>query len=238
MRILVTNDDGIDSEGIVRLAKLAKQYGEVWVVAPDSVRSGMSHMLTMRESIKLTKVDFPIEGVHAYSCTGSPADCVKVAILSLLLEKPDFVFSGINNSWNITSDLQYSATVAAALEASFLKVPAIAFSEGNPENHEVTDHYIKEITDKLMLDYPGDNTVWNVNFPSCDLSKCNGVLYDCAISTDDFYIERYNKEVISETEVAYTIDADRKWEGTEGTDLRAIIDNYVAVGKVRNLSSN
>lgn len=236
MRILVTNDDGIESEGIVRLARLAAQYGEVWVIAPDSQRSGMSHMLTMRGSVELTKVDFPVYGVHAYSCSGSPADCVKIGILNIVPGRPDFVFSGINNSYNITADLQYSATAGAALEASFMKVKAIAFSEGSPDNHQVTDYYIKEITDRLMKEDPGRNAIWNVNFPACSLEECGGVLYNRNVSCDDFYIERYDVKEISEDTLAYTIDASRNWSGSEGTDLEAIINKCVSVGKVRNVS--
>ena len=235
MNILITNDDGIYSDGIIRLATIAKEYGNVWVIAPDSQRSGMSHMVTMRGSVELRKVDFPVTDVNAFSCNGSPSDCIKIGILKALTHV-DFVLSGINNNYNITADLQYSATIGAALEASFLKVPAIAFSEGNPNNHAVADFYIKEIIEKLMRDFPGKNTVWNVNFPDCALSECKGIKYDCTVSTDDFYQEKYDEKIISENVKSYTLGFDRNWKGTEGTDLHAIIENYVAVSKVHNLN--
>ena len=91
-KILITNDDGIDSDGIIRLAKAAVKFGEVWVIAPDSQRSAMSHSVTLRHSVEIWKVDFPVSGVHAYACDGKPADCVRIGILSVMSKRPDYVF--------------------------------------------------------------------------------------------------------------------------------------------------
>ena len=128
-KILITNDDGIKSDGIVRLARAAKELGEVWVVAPDSQRSAMSHSVTLRHSIEAWKVDFPVPGVYAYACDGKPADCVRIGVLNIVPGKPDHVFSGINYGYNVATDLQYSATAGAAFEAAFQKIHTIAFSE-------------------------------------------------------------------------------------------------------------
>lgn len=128
-KILITNDDGIDSDGIIRLAKIAVEFGEVWVVAPESQRSAMSHSVTLRHGIEAWKVDFPVSGVHAYACDGTPADCVRIGVLNIVPGKPDHVFSGINYGYNVASDIQYSATAGAAFEAAFQKVHTIAFSE-------------------------------------------------------------------------------------------------------------
>ena len=105
-KILITNDDGIQSDGIIRLARAAKKYGKVWVVAPDGQRSAMSHRITLRETIEFFPVDFPVEGVHAYASTGTPADCVRFGILNIVKEKPDYVFSGINYGYNSGTDIQ------------------------------------------------------------------------------------------------------------------------------------
>lgn len=236
MKLLITNDDGIASEGIVRLASLAKEFGEVYVVAPDGQRSGMSHKLTMKNDIVVTKVSFPIEGVEAYSCTGTPADCVKVGILNIVPGRPDIVFSGINNGPNITADLQYSATIGAAFEARFMKSFAIAFSEADGSKHEVTDRFIREIATKLINEELDKDEVWNVNFPACSLEECKGIMYDTKISYDDFYVESYEERKLSEDSVAYRLVAGRNWDATEGTDLKAIIDNYISVGRVKNIS--
>ena len=108
MRILVVNDDGIKAEGIRRLAACAKKFGEVWVVAPARQCSAMSQRITVRENLEVRKADFPVMGVKAYSVDGTPADCVKVALNHLLPEKPDTVFSGINEGYNEGYDILYS----------------------------------------------------------------------------------------------------------------------------------
>ena len=235
-KILITNDDGIMSDGIIRLARMAKELGEVWVVAPESERSAMSHCVTLRHSFDAWKVDFPVEGVHAYACDGTPADCVRIGVLNIVPGKPDHVFSGINYGYNTASDLQYSATAGAALEASFQRVHAIAFSEDARPMHEVTDRYLRDIAVELM-DKPLENgTIWNVNFPGCSLAECKGVLYDRIVSTDEFYKDRYIETKVSEDRITYMIEGHRNFNASEKTDLKAIFDNYVSVGKVRNLS--
>lgn len=149
-KILITNDDGIDSDGIVRLARAAKDFGEVWVVAPDGQRSAMSHSITLRHSVEVWECDFPVPGVHAYACDGKPADCVRIGTLNIVPGKPDHVFSGINYGYNLATDLQYSATAGAAFEAAFQRIHTIAFSEDASEIHEVTDKYLKEIIADLL----------------------------------------------------------------------------------------
>ena len=235
-KILITNDDGIDSDGIVRLAEAAKEFGEVWVVAPDSQRSAMSHSITLRHSIEAWKVDFPVPGVHAYACDGKPADCVRIGALNIVPGKPDHVFSGINYGYNAASDLQYSATAGAAFEAAFQKIHSIAFSEDACEIHEVTDGYLKEIIAELLNKPLGVNQIWNVNFPGCRLAECNGILRDREVSTDVFYKDRYNETTVSEGRISYMVEGIRNDSASEGTDLKAIFDNCVSIGIVTNIS--
>lgn len=235
-KILITNDDGIYSDGIVRLARVAVEFGEVWIVAPDSQRSAMSHSVTLRHSIEAWKVDFPVPGVHAYACDGKPADCVRIGVLNIVPGKPDHVFSGINYGYNVASDLQYSATAGAAFEAAFQKVHTIAFSEDACEMHEVTDRYLKEIM-VALLDKPlAINQIWNVNFPGCRLEACKGILRDRKVSTDDFYKDRYIETMISDERTSYMVEGIRNYDAAEGTDLKAILDNCVSVGIVTNIS--
>ena len=235
-KILITNDDGIDSDGLIRLAKVAMEFGEVWVVAPHSQRSAMSHSITLRHSIEAWEVDFPIPEVHAYACDGTPADCVRIGVLNIVPGKPDHVFSGINYGYNVGSDLQYSATAGAAFEASFQKIHTIAFSEDADEMHEVTDEYIKDIMGDL-LDKPLEiNQIWNVNFPSCRLKDCKGILKGRTVSTDEFYKDRYLEKKVSSGKISYMVEGIRNYEASQGTDLRAILDNYVSVGIATNIS--
>lgn len=173
-KILITNDDGIFSDGIIRLAATARNFGEVWVVAPDGQRSAMSHSITLREPVDVHACDFPVLGVHAYAATGTPADCVRIGALIIVSGKPDVVLSGINYGYNTASDVQYSTTIGASFEATFQGIPSIAFSEGASECHEVTDAYLEQNMGKLMevpLEY---GHIRNVNFPQCPLAECKG----------------------------------------------------------------
>ena len=235
-KILITNDDGIDADGIIRLARAAKEFGEVWVVAPESQRSAVSHGITLRHSIEAWKVDFPVSGVHAYACDGKPADCVRIGVLNIVPGKPDHVFSGINYGYNVATDLQYSATAGAAFEAAFQKIHTIAFSEDACELHEVTDRYLQEIIAELLDKPLGINQIWNVNFPSCRLSECNGILRDRKVSTEVFYKDRYTETMVSEGRISYMVEGIRNYSASEGTDLKAILDNYVSVGIATNIS--
>lgn len=235
-KILITNDDGIDSDGLIRLAKAAVEFGEVWVVAPDSQRSAMSHSITLRHSIEAWKVDFPVPGVHAYACDGKPADCVRIGVLNIVPEKPDHVFSGINYGYNAASDLQYSATAGAAFEAAFQKIHTIAFSEDASKMHEVTDYYLREVIAELITKPLLTNQIWNVNFPGCKLAECNGILRNREVSTDAFFKDHYIETVVSEDRISYMVEGIRNYTAAENTDLKAIFDNYVSIGIATNIS--
>lgn len=235
-KILITNDDGIDSDGIIRLAKAAVKFGQVWVVAPESQRSAMSHSISLRHSVEAWKVEFPVAGVHAYACNGQPADCVRIGVLNIVPGKPDNVFSGINYGFNTASDLQYSATAGAALEAAFQKIHAIAFSEDAIPEHEVTDRYLEEIMGELIDKPLGIWQIWNVNFPNCKLEECKGILRDRTVSRAEYYEDKYNETVVSKDKISYMVEGIRNYNAEEGTDLRAVLDNYVSVGRVTNIS--
>ena len=234
-KILITNDD-INADGIIRLAQAATEFGEVWVIAPDSQRSAMSHSITLRHSVNAWKVDFPVPGVHAYACSGTPGDCVRIGSLNIVPEKPDHVFSGINYGFNAASDIQYSATAGAAFEAAFQGIHTIAFSEDACEIHEVTERYLKEIIAELLNKPLGVNQIWNVNFPGCQLAECNGILRDRKVSTDAFYVDRYIETTVSEDKVSYMVEGIRNYSALEGTDLKAIFDNYISIGIATNIS--
>ena len=235
-RILITNDDGISAGGIVRLAEAAAQFGEVWVVAPDSQRSAVSHSVTLRHSVDAWEVDFPVPGVHAFACDGMPADCVRIGALNIVPGKPDHVFSGINYGCNLATDIQYSATAGAAFEAAFQGIHTIAFSEAASEDHDITDKYLREIIAELIEKSPGKNRIWNVNFPACSLAGCRGILRDRTVSTDVFYEDHYTETPVCEGRTRYMVDGRRKYDAAEGTDLRAFFDNYISIGTAANIS--
>ncbi len=236
MRILITNDDGINSEGIIRLAKAAKEFGEVWVVAPESQRSAASHSISLHSAIDVYPYyEFRVEGVHAYSCSGTPGDCVRVGSLSVMPDKPDVVLSGINYGYNVASDIQYSATAGAAFEAAFQGYRAIAFSEGC-SNHEVTDKYLKQILSELISKPLNPGCIFNVNFPECNLNDCKGIMTDTKVSRGMFYKDHYNAiEKLVDEGVRYMVEGVYTPIAEAGTDYYAILNNYVSVGIVNNI---
>ena len=126
MKILVTNDDGINAEGIIGLANWARKLGDVTVVAPKVEQSGKSHSITLGREFEVKKVDFP-NGIEAYSVDSTPADCIRFAYLGLF-KKFDLVLSGINKGMNLGNDIAYSGTNGAVFEANYHKTKAIALS--------------------------------------------------------------------------------------------------------------
>ena len=240
-KILITNDDGIKSEGLYRLVKEAVKFGEVWIVAPESERSAASHSITLRHGIDVYPVEYEVEGeyaVHAYSCSGTPGDCVRVGCTAIVPEKPTVVLCGINFGYNVASDIQYSATCGSAFEAEFQGVPAIAFSEGAGKYHEVSDRYLFEILEKLIDTEFMPGKIYNVNFPFCPLSECKGVLFDRGVSRGMVYKDGYKvAEKLENGGVRYMVDGVFTPEAENGTDYRAVLDNYVSVGTVQNVGN-
>lgn len=237
MRILITNDDGINADGIIRLARVAKEFGEVYVVAPETQRSAASHSITLHSPIEIYPCDtFPVDGVKAYYCTGTPGDCVRVGGLNVMPNKPDLVLSGINYGYNVASDIQYSATCGAAFEAAFQGYHAIALSENACDCHEVSDKYLREVLKKLIESPLEPGFIHNVNFPGCPLADCKGVLFDRKISRGMFYIDSYDEiETLDNGGIAYMVNGLYNENAEDGTDFRAVVDNYVSVGVVNNV---
>lgn len=233
-KILITNDDGIYADGLIRLATAAKKFGEVYIVAPHDQRSAVSHSITLRHSFEAWKEDFPVEGVHAYACNGTPADCIRIGVLNIVKGKPDYIFSGINYGFNAASDLQYSATVGAAFEGAFQNLPSIAFSEDATECHEIADHYLHSVIEELLKKAPGKNYIWNVNFPGCHLSECGGILRNRSVSAAEFFIDCYHETALPNGHTSYMVEGIRNYTAEEGSDLHAIFNNYVSIGKVKN----
>lgn len=239
VKILITNDDGIMAPGLQRLARIAQEFGDVYVVAPDSQRSGVSHGINLHRPILCQPVCFPVEGVIAYSCDGTPADCIRVGTLNLVPGGADLILSGINNGFNVASDVQYSATVGAALEGAFQKVPSIAFSEESADHPEIANHYLKEILGELVGMSLGQNQIWNVNFPKGTVNDCKGILWDRVVSKDDFYKDRYEGSFLDNDvsgTIHFSVIGVRNWKGTAGTDLEAVLNGYISVGVISNLS--
>lgn len=235
MKFLLTNDDGIQAEGLRKLAEMASQLGEVTIIAPDQECSAMSQRITLRDSMALKKVDYPIPNVTAYSLHGTPADCIKVALHYLKL-RPDYVFSGMNHGFNMGYDIAYSGTCSAAFEAVMNGIPAIAFSRDLGENYEVVDTYLQDMTQILLVKAPLKNGIWNVNFPSCPLEECNGYLLDVSVGKVQFYKDHFDEEESPDPNTVilkshgYASDPELM---PEGSDVWGLTHNYVTISSVK-----
>lgn len=237
MRILVTNDDGIGAEGLRRLAETAKRFGEVWVVAPADQCSAMSQCVTIRKPLTLRPEAYPVDGVKAFSVSGTPADCVDVALGYVMKDcRPDWCFSGMNRGFNAGFDIAYSGTVGAAMQALMLGVPAIAFSNQVGDVYEVADHYMAEITEELLKKEKLTREIWNVNFPGCALAECKGVEWDVEIESLPYYYGDYPTEKGDDGSV-FLLDrvVYHKDHGDRKTDVAALLRNKAAVGKIRSM---
>ena len=240
-QILITNDDGISASGIRKLAETAIRFGEVTVIAPDTQRSAASHHCIFRRPLILKAYDFGLDGVKAYTLDGTPADCARIGIFAAMDVKPDVVLSGINHGYNISSDIQYSGTVGAALEAAFLGVHAIAVSygaHGDPrfEEADIVDRYLPALLEEYMEKPLPSNQIWNINIPDCPADACAGIVRNAVMNTDHFYDDRYFKEKLDENTWSVTNTVGRIWKGPENSDMTAVFNRYISVGTVTNLT--
>lgn len=235
MNILVVNDDGINAPGIKKLASAAKNLGKVWIVAPDKQCSAMSHRITILSELVVKKVDFPLEEVTAYSVSGTPADCIKVAMQHILPVVPDLVLSGINNGYNAGVDLLYSGTIGAAMEALTKKIPAIAVSCEKESDYEVVDHYLLPILKDLLEQKIGKNEIWNINFPGCSIDECKGILNDRIPAQSQYYHDSYIKKLEEGDTMIITTRGIPTLTNEIGTDLEALQEKYISIGKVKNM---
>ena len=177
--ILVTNDDGITARGIRHLIESVGELGDVMVVAPNSPQSGMGHAITVGDTLRLTESSvFP--GLAAYECSGTPADCVKMARHFLLKEKrqPDLVVSGINHGSNTSISVLYSGTMSAAIEGAIEGTPAIGFSLCDYGFHADFTHttaYIRSIVQQVLSKGLPAGVALNVNFPARRVEPLKGI---------------------------------------------------------------
>ena len=234
MRILVVNDDGIDAKGIHILANVAKAFGEVWVVAPDAQCSAMSQRISVFGELVVREREIPVEGVKVYSVSGTPADCVKVALLHIMPQKPDIVFSGINFGYNAGQDILYSGTVGAAVEALSNGIPAIAFSTESNGIYDVVEEYLLPITKDLVGRSLPLDTLWNVNFPGCSVAECKGILENRIPANHQLYLDNYDKKEETKDGFVLEVRGIATTQAEEGTDIRAVLDRYISIGTLTN----
>ena len=175
--ILVTNDDGITAPGLHNLVEAVKDLGKIIVVAPDKPQSGMGHAITIGTPLRLHKVS-PFENAEAWQCSGTPVDCVKLAVDKILHRKPDLCLSGINHGANHSINVIYSGTMSAAVEAAIESIPSVGFSllDYNIEaGFSGSRKYVRIIVEKLLHKKQDKHMVLNVNIPAVPAELIRGI---------------------------------------------------------------
>ncbi len=232
MKILISNDDGIDSPGIAALAKEMKKIGDVTVIAPRTEQSAVGHAITMKIPLRITEY-YKNGDFFGYAIDGTPADCLKIGIRNILKTRPDIVLSGINNGSNTAINIIYSGTVSAAREAAIMDLPAIAISQ---TSHDAKDfsysaRIASELTKQVLKRGLPNGTLLNVNVPNLPAEEIAGILVTKQGKSkwDDVYEERvdpYGKKYYWLT--GSLMETDDKLE----TDQFAIKNNFVSITPV------
>lgn len=221
--ILVTNDDGIYSDGIRQLAQAMRTIGDVTIVAPDREQSAASHALTLNRPLRLLQIE-----ENEWIVDGTPTDCVNLAILHLLRERrPDMVVSGINFGPNLGDDVTYSGTISAAFEGALLGIPSIAFSAliGEHFSFEPCARFAADFVTRMLDSHTDPAIVLNVNFP---VSPFNGVQI-CRLGRR-MYTEGVIERLDPRGKKYYWIGGEPPvWEREEGTDFAAVDAGLIAV---------
>ena len=229
--ILVTNDDGINAPGIRTLISVIKDIGDVIVVAPDSPQSGMGHAITINSTLHSSRITPKNSEIIEYSCSGTPADCVKLAINELMPRKPDLCVSGINHGSNSSINVIYSGTMSAAIEAGIEGVPAIGFSlldySWNADFSHSKD-FITKITLNALNNGIPKGVVLNVNIPAVKKSDIKGV--KICRQAKAYWVEEFDKRKNPLGQEYYWLTGKfvNKDQG-EDTDEWALKNNYISI---------
>lgn len=176
--ILVTNDDGITAPGLRALIEVMSTLGRVVVVAPDKPQSAMGHAITINNTLYLNQISKPDAEILEYACSGTPVDCVKMAVSELLDQKPDLCVSGINHGSNSSINIIYSGTMSAAVEAAIEGIPAIGFSLQDFDwhaNFEAVKPFVHKIASQVLEKHLPEGVLLNVNFPKLPQEAIKGV---------------------------------------------------------------
>lgn len=229
MRILVTNDDGIQSPGITALAKALAAIGEVWIVAPDRERTAVAHAVTLHKPLRLHQLS-----PRTYAVNGTPVDCVNLALLKVMPKSPAIVVSGINKGVNLGDDVMYSGTVSAAMEGTILGVPSMAVSQEGQEKFrfDIGAVYAARVARLVLAHGLPEETLLNVNIPNRPRAGIKGVRVTCLSR------RRFDNPIIEKLDPHgrkyYWIAGKRvSWSRNKEADHEAIEEGYVSVTPIR-----
>ncbi|MEH6727905.1 MAG: 5'/3'-nucleotidase SurE [Hyphomicrobiales bacterium] len=230
MRILVTNDDGINAPGLAVMREIAEALGsEVWVVAPETDQSGLSHSLTLNDPLRLRKIEDRV-----YALRGTPTDCVIMGVREVMKDAPDLILSGVNSGQNISDDVTYSGTIAAAMEGTMLLIPSIALSQaydwdsGAAIPWNVTSTHAPDLLRKILEKGIEPGILININFPSCAVEDVAGVqITRQGALTHGLFIDKRSD---GRSNPYYWLTYHRQSQNVlSGTDMDALQQNFVSV---------
>lgn len=173
-KILITNDDGIAAPGIKALTEVMHELGDIYIIAPDSAQSGMGHAITINSTLELKHIPGFLGTQNAYSCSGTPVDCVKMGVHEVMKTRPDLCVSGVNHGSNSSINVIYSGTMSAAVEGGIEGIPSIGFSLCDyswDANFENIKPFIKKIALEVLEKGLPEGVILNVNFPKTDKIK-------------------------------------------------------------------
>jgi 5'-nucleotidase len=229
--ILVTNDDGISAPGIGALIEVMKDMGDVVVVAPDKPQSGMGHAITINSTLRINKVRIH-DVMEEYSCTGTPVDCVKIAVNKLLSRKPDLCVSGINHGSNMSINVIYSGTMSAAVEGAIESIPSIGFSllnESIDADFSAAKKVVKVVAAQVLKHGLPPDVCLNVNIPKLDKDQIKGIRV-CRQARANWIEELDERHDPSGKQYFWlTGKFDNFEKGKKDTDVWALENGYVSV---------
>ena len=233
--ILVTNDDGITAPGIRALVEVMKELGDVIIVAPDKPQSGMGHAITINSTLRIHKMKY-YDVKEEYASTGTPVDCVKMAINKILPRKPDLCVSGINHGSNVSINVIYSGTMSAAVEGAIEGIPSIGFSlcdHSIDADFTASMVYAKMIAENTLKHGLPEGTCLNVNIPPLALNEIKGVKV-CRQGRANWIEELDERKDPSGREYYWLTGRFENFEpGNEDSDVWAIENSYISIVPVQ-----
>jgi len=233
--ILVTNDDGILAPGIRALISVMMEIGEVVVVAPDKPQSAMGHAITINNIMYLNKISTEQDKILEYSCSGTPVDCVKLAVNEILHRKPDLCVSGINHGSNSSINVIYSGTMSAAVEAGIEGIPAIGFSLLDYDWHadfESAKSFIKQIVLETLKNGLQKGVILNVNLPKLKENEIKGI--KICRQANALWVEKFDKRQTPQGKDYYWLTGEFvNNDKGEDTDEWALENGYISIVPVQ-----
>ena len=232
--ILITNDDGVTAPGLLSLVDAVRDLGKIVVVAPDKPQSGMGHAITIGQPLRLHKV-LLAEDIEAWSCTGTPVDCVKLAVDKVLHRKPDLCLSGINHGANHSINVIYSGTMSAAVEAAIESIPSVGFSlldYSIEADFSGARKYARLIVEKMLHTKLDKHAVLNVNIPSVPIDLLQGIKIcrQAYAKYEEDFVERQDPT----GRMYYWLTGEFvNFDTGEDTDVWALANNFVSVVPVQ-----